>query len=375
MSKRIILALSAAIVALTLVIGTVAFASARKSVTVSIDGKEKTFTTTGDTVADVLESQDITVGKHDAVAPDPDSEIEEGSRIAVSYGRELTINVDGEKQDYWTTATNVDEALAQIGQRIVAGAELSTSRSSYIGRDGLTLVVTTPKNITLLVGTREPAKVSTHGLTVDEALLDLGVRLSEYDVVKPRLGAVIDDGTRVVVTRVLKKKATVVETVPYTTVVREDASMYVDESRVAREGQAGRERVTYKIVRENAKLESKRVVARESIVVPIAEIEVQGTRERPEPEPAPAPNYEPGSTVWDSLAQCESGGNWAINTGNGYYGGLQFSASTWTAYGGGAYAPTANLASREQQIAIAERVQAAQGWGAWPACAAELGLL
>jgi hypothetical protein len=78
--------------------------------------------------------------------------------------------------------------------------------------------------------------------------------------------------------------------------------------------------------------------------------------------------------VWDQLARCESGGNWAINTGNGYYGGLQFSPSTWSAYGGGAYASTANLASREQQIAIAEKVQAAQGWGAWPSCSSQLGL-
>ena len=81
-----------------------------------------------------------------------------------------------------------------------------------------------------------------------------------------------------------------------------------------------------------------------------------------------------GGSVWDSIAQCESGGNWAINTGNGYYGGLQFAASTWSAYGGGQYAPTANLATREQQIAIAQKVQAAQGWGAWPACTARLGL-
>ena len=77
---------------------------------------------------------------------------------------------------------------------------------------------------------------------------------------------------------------------------------------------------------------------------------------------------------WDRLAQCESGGNWHINTGNGYYGGLQFSQSTWSANGGTKYAPRADLASREQQIAIAERVLAAQGWGAWPACSSSLGL-
>ncbi|WP_055599384.1 transglycosylase family protein [Streptomyces aureus] len=71
---------------------------------------------------------------------------------------------------------------------------------------------------------------------------------------------------------------------------------------------------------------------------------------------------------WDRVAACESGGNWSINTGNGYYGGLQFSASTWAAYGGTAYASTADQASKSQQIAIAEKVLAGQGKGAWPSC-------
>jgi LysM repeat protein len=71
---------------------------------------------------------------------------------------------------------------------------------------------------------------------------------------------------------------------------------------------------------------------------------------------------------WDAVAQCESGGNWSINTGNGYYGGLQFSASTWAAYGGTQYASTADQASKAQQIEIAEKVLAGQGKGAWPHC-------
>lgn len=79
------------------------------------------------------------------------------------------------------------------------------------------------------------------------------------------------------------------------------------------------------------------------------------------------------SGVWDRIAQCESGGNWHINTGNGYYGGLQFSASTWRAYGGGAYAATADKASKAQQIAVAAKVQRAQGWGAWPSCSVRAG--
>ncbi|MFR9750834.1 resuscitation-promoting factor Rpf1 domain-containing protein [Nocardia sp. 004] len=77
---------------------------------------------------------------------------------------------------------------------------------------------------------------------------------------------------------------------------------------------------------------------------------------------------------WDRLAQCEAGGNWGINTGNGYHGGLQFSPSTWNAHGGQQYAPTANQATREEQIVVAEKVLASQGWGAWPSCSAKLGL-
>ncbi|WP_392468834.1 transglycosylase family protein [Arsenicicoccus cauae] len=78
--------------------------------------------------------------------------------------------------------------------------------------------------------------------------------------------------------------------------------------------------------------------------------------------------------TWDRVAACESGGNWSIATGNGFYGGLQFTRSTWLGYGGGAYAPTANRASKAQQIAIAERVLAGQGPGAWPVCSRRAGL-
>lgn len=79
-------------------------------------------------------------------------------------------------------------------------------------------------------------------------------------------------------------------------------------------------------------------------------------------------------TVWDSVANCESSGNWSINTGNGFYGGLQFTHSTWIAYGGGAYANNANGATRAQQIAVAKKVLASQGPGAWPVCSVRAGL-
>ncbi|MBV9920697.1 MAG: LysM peptidoglycan-binding domain-containing protein [Pseudonocardia sp.] len=86
----------------------------------------------------------------------------------------------------------------------------------------------------------------------------------------------------------------------------------------------------------------------------------------------PAANAAPDS-VWDRVAQCESSGNWNTDTGNGFFGGLQFTASTWRSFGGNVFAETANHASREQQIVVAERVLAGQGWGAWPVCSRKAG--
>ncbi|MFK0191971.1 transglycosylase family protein [Kitasatospora sp. NPDC090308] len=79
-------------------------------------------------------------------------------------------------------------------------------------------------------------------------------------------------------------------------------------------------------------------------------------------------------STWDKVAQCESTGNWSINTGNGFYGGLQFTSSTWAAFGGTAYAPQADQATKAQQIAVAEKVLASQGPGAWPVCSVQAGL-
>jgi resuscitation-promoting factor RpfB len=370
-SKKFALTTLTIVLAAGLALGTVAFASANdKSVTVSIDGKEKVVETSGDTVADVLDDQGIDLGRHDAVAPSPGAGVDDGSRIAVSFGRTLTLNVDGKKTTYWTTATNVDDALAQVGQRVVAGSDLSASRSSSIGRDGMRLTISTPKDVVLKVGTHKAKRIETTGLTVTEALLDQGVELGKDDFVRPKRKTALDDGTHITVVRQTSGKKTVTESTAYRTIVHRDSDMYTDQTRVARAGKTGTERVTYRFLRRNGDVLRNRVVDRRTLTEPVAQIEYRGTKQRP----APTATYAGGNTVWDRIAQCESGGNWAINTGNGYYGGLQFSAGTWTAYGGGAYAPTANLATREEQIAIGEKVQAAQGWGAWPVCAAEAGV-
>lgn len=113
---------------------------------------------------------------------------------------------------------------------------------------------------------------------------------------------------------------------------------------------------------------------------PMPEVPAAPANEVPAPAssavsaPAPAPVSAPavaGGSVWDSLAQCEAGGNWSINTGNGFYGGLQFTLASWQAVGG---TGMPNQATREEQIARAQVLQSRGGWGNWPACSAKLGL-
>jgi hypothetical protein len=141
-------------------------------------------------------------------------------------------------------------------------------------------------------------------------------------------------------------------------VEKEDDSMNAGETKVVRLGKPGVRSVTYTFVFENGDLSHKRVKNQEVLKKPRAKVVRIGTK---------IPDG-----VWDRLAQCESGGNWHINTGNGYYGGLQFSLGTWHAYGGTGL-PSQH--SRETQIAVATKLRnASGGYGAWPACAARLGL-
>jgi hypothetical protein len=122
--------------------------------------------------------------------------------------------------------------------------------------------------------------------------------------------------------------------------------------------------VVYRVRLENGHQKARKVLTVTELRRPTSSIVRYGTKSRP----VPTSNYAGGSSAWDRIAACESGGNWAANTGNGYYGGLQFTLSTWHAYGGSGR-PDQN--SREAQIAVAERVRNAEGgYGAWPVCGA-----
>jgi uncharacterized protein YabE (DUF348 family) len=357
----------AAAVAAAAVVGTtVGYASMGHPVTLNVDGHIEHVTATGDTVGQVLSDQGISLQSHDEVAPAVDQPVSDGTTIAVRYGKPLQLDVDGNTSTYWVTATDVRGALNEIN-RSFDRAHLSVSRGAGITRDGLRITVATPKRLTVVIGGKHPVHQNIPAVTVEQALKALHVTLGTHDIVRPGLHHVLGDGDKLVLTRVrIVHKHVTGEAIGYSTLTRDDSSMLQGRSTVVRAGHDGSRNVTYRIVFRNGHMMARTVVTQQVLRNPVAQIERVGTKS------VATTNFASGSTVWDQLAQCESGGNWATNTGNGYYGGLQFSLGTWQAYGGSGLPSNA---SRETQIAIATKIRnASGGYGAWPACAASLGL-
>ena len=366
-NKTLLGGLVAAIV-LALVGTAAAYATMSRTVTVSVDGKESQVRTFGDNVGEVLASKGIKPDTHDSVVPGVDAPVSDGSRIAVRIGRPLALSIDGQKRTVWTTATKVSTALQQIGVRF-GNAALSVSRSADIDRSGMALEVTTAKQVALKVANTKVKKHNVPAETVGDLLTKVDAGVDRNDIVRPSRSAELKDGTRVVVTKIgTRTKRVPRETIPASVTEKKDDSMMEGETETVREGSDGVRDVTYKVRFRNGEVVDRSIVKQNVIEEPVAKIVKIGTKTEPE---TPSANFAGGGTVWDKIAACESGGNWAANTGNGYYGGLQFNPGTWSSYGGQGM-PHEN--SREQQIAVAERVAAAEGgYGAWPHCGAQFG--
>ena len=177
-------------------LGAVGFAHFDKSVNLSVDGKTSAVHVFGGTdVAGVLADQDITVGPHDVIAPGLSTPVDDGQKVVVRYGRLLTVTVDGQTKEYWTTSTTVAGALSDLGIR-ADSAKLSVSRSQPLGRAGLAMSVTTPKDVTVAVDGRSMSAQTT-GATVADVLSELNVTLGAKDRVSPALTTpVTTSGTR-----------------------------------------------------------------------------------------------------------------------------------------------------------------------------------
>ncbi|MGI8457011.1 MAG: ubiquitin-like domain-containing protein [Propionibacteriaceae bacterium] len=385
--RKVIPAAIAGVAALAVAGGAFGYSAVHKDVTVAVDGQKTQVSTLSGSVADVLSQQGITVGEHDLVAPAADAAVTDGQLISVQYGRQVTLDVDGATKSFWTTARDVNSALAAVGLQS-EGAKLSTSRSAPIGRQGLAIDVNTLKTVSVKAGGKT-TKVQTTGATVADALAAAKITPDGDDLLSPKRATVIKDGSRVTFVKVDKKKVTKKTAVDFDVVRKNTSKLSKGTTKVDTTGRNGTRTTTYVETRYDGKLKSSKKGASTITTEPRTKIVLVGTKVRPAaPKKSTSssrsssssssrtkssggsPSVASGS-VWDKIAQCESGGNWSINTGNGFYGGLQFTLSTWHGYGGSGMP---NNASRQAQIAVAKRVQAAQGWGAWPACTAKLGI-
>ncbi len=260
------------------------------------------------------------------------------------------------------------EALSALAIDLV-GAKLSASRSSGIGRQGLAIIIATEKTI-VIIDAGKKRTITTTGQTLADALAAAKITVDHDDKLSASPDTRLVDGTKFTFTRVDIKSTTKKVKVDFDTTRKKTSSLNKGVTKIDTRGVSGIRAVTYKLVRHNGEIVKRTKIKSKLLKKPVTEVILVGTK-TVNRSSGSSSSSTPSGSVWDKLAQCESGGNWSINTGNGYYGGLQFSLSTWRAYGGSGYP---HQASREEQIAIAKKLQAAAGWGSWPACSSKLGL-
>lgn len=339
--------------------------SASKTVTLTVDGIAMRVTTMKSRVIDIVRENGYTVDDRDDLYPAGDVQVHDAADIVLRRSRPLQISLDGrDAKQVWTTASTVDEALAQLAMTDTAPA--AASRGSRVPLAGMTLPVVSAKTVQINDG----GAVRTVHLPAPNVagLLNVaGAPLLESDQVTPGAASPIVDGMQIQVTRNRIQRVT--ERVPLQPPARriEDPEMNVSRQVVEDPGSPGTQDVTFAVATVNG-VETGRLPVANSVITPAREAVVRvGTK--PGTDVPPVSN----GSVWDAIAGCEAGGNWAINTGNGYYGGVQFDQGTWERNGGLRFAPRADLASREEQIAVAEVTRARQGWGAWPVCSGRAG--
>lgn len=365
-----------AAVLLALVVALLAFITATKTVTLVVDGQTSSVQAYGGSVGDVLQESDISVTAADHVSPALETSVESGSVITVNTAKEITVSLDGAEQTVTTTSTKIGGLISQMG--IAANARVSLPADALLANSsGLSII--TPKQITLVADGKKSVKTTT-AHTISDFLSETGVTLAETDQLSAPAGATVVENMVVKVTRVNNAgTAQETEDVPFETEQSVDAALFKGEKKTVSAGVAGTLETTFRTVTVDGVEVSRTETGSKVLKAPVAAKVIVGSKERPAPKAekaetaaaaggantgASAPGMS-NEAMWDAIAQCEATGNWSINTGNGYYGGLQFDIQTWLGAGGGAYAPNASLATKAQQIDIANRVYAQRGLQPW----------
>ncbi|MFG2178738.1 ubiquitin-like domain-containing protein [Streptomyces abikoensis] len=342
--------------------GTSAFIAGDKAVQLSVDGRPRTLHTFAGDVEELLADEGMAVGEHDIVAPGRHHDLASGDRVIVRYGRPVSLTLDGERRQVWTTARTVDGALRQLGVR-AEGAYLSASRSAPIGRKGLDLDVRTERTVTFMADGRERT-VRTNAATVREAVEQAGIGLRGEDTTSVDPESFPREGQTISVMRISADEEVREEPIGFSTERREDPSLYKGTEVVAQRGEKGVERVTYSLRTVNGVKQKPKKIRSEVVRQPRTEIVKVGTKARPTTvQGAEGLN-------WSGLAQCEAGGRPDAVDPSGTYGGLyQFDTHTWQSLGGDGRPQDAPA---EEQTMRAKKLYVSRGASPWPVCGRKL---
>lgn len=355
---------AAAATTLLVGVGGPTFGAGSKELTVTIDGASQPVTTTLESVGDVLAHAGVVVGSHDTVTPALSAPVQGGTAITIDRARLVSVTVNGEHRQAWTKADTVADAVRALG---IDPGSYRLSRDPADALSGSQTVALTAQQLhstKLIDGANRPVSLRTVASTVGELLAAQGIRLGELDRVTPSADTPLSDGQRIVVTRttVTEKTSTRSIPAPKATVVV-DSNLGKGLTKTV-PGKRGVRTVVTRFTTVNDAT-SKKVIADKVTTPAVAPKKIVGAKETGDPVSWSVP--------WDKMAMCESSGRWDLGYGMaGAKGGLQFLTSTWRAFGGGEFAPSANQATKNQQIIVAERLYAKQGLAPW-ACARILG--
>ena len=349
--KAVIASAAVAAFAVTGIAGT-SVATSFRDVTLEVDGVSIPVSGFMGKVSDVLSTAGVEVSPHDLVAPSLQEGVTNGQTVVVRRAQRYLVDINGVSTPTWSTAT-----------------DRSTSRATLPA-------LTATGNIRVIADGQTHTVDAHEGTHASDLLQQAGVQVSPLDRVTFSSD---DQGVFLKVTRVQRGTEEREETLAKEVEEQEDSSLPKGTKRVVQEGSDGSIKRSFYVERRDGQEVVSQMLG-ENRTEPVKQIVKVGTKETTSASSSSNSGSSASSSsatvsgdgVWAALARCESGGNPATNTGNGYYGLYQFSASTWRAMGGTGLPSEASAAEQTQR---AQALQARSGWGQWPACARALGLL
>jgi len=364
--RRKVLLVAAATTIGLLAVGGGTAASLAKHVTITVDGEQREVTTLAGSVEGALSAAGLQTGEHDVIAPAADTQISDGSQIALERARLLTLTINGQQRDVWTTANTVDEALLQLGQDPNALA-LSADRSRQIPLEGLAVTANALRTVSVADAAAAPVLVSTGAATVADVLAEQGITLAATDTITPALTTPVTEGTQIAISRVAVTTLTETVAIPPADQPVDDPALDKGTTVVAVAGTPGAQQVVTQVTTVNGVETARQELSRTTVTEATPNQVHVGSKSTLDVQGGRVFFHDTEFGVnWDGLAYCESTNNPnAVNNPAGYlstYGLFQFDLPTWASVGG---AGNPGDATPEEQLVRAKLLYQSRGLEPW----------